>query len=135
MDKDNNIKPWVRNVVAFAIPFNEDGNYRLKSRDDGEVVLTKQVWEDHVLVNHPDVEMNWSHIEKALQEPDDVQQAGDTKIYSKEFAERVAWDNMSVPNPERYKWFIVVIKISNRFIKTIKEKPEIEPIYHEKEDK
>jgi hypothetical protein len=129
MDKDSKIKPWVRNIIAFAIPFDEEGNYRFESRDDGLVTLTKQTWEEHILPNHSEVDMNWSHIEKTLQDPSNIQQAGDVKIYSKEFAERVAWDDMTVPNPEKFKYFMVVIQISNKFIKTIKEKPEIEPIY------
>lgn len=135
MDKDNNIKPWVRNIVAMPIPFGKDGNYRFESKYDGTVTLTKQNWEDHILPKHPEVDLNWKHIEETLKDPNEVSVEDGTRLYYRTFPlhQTILWDN-EITAPTKKPEFTVVVQISNKFILTVLEKKKIPLRHQQKED-
>ena len=135
MDKDNQIKPWFRNIVAFAVPFDEDGNYRVDSKYDGVVTLTKQTLEEHILPKHPEVDLNWTHIEETLQDPDTAVAEGDSRTYYKEFPlHQIEVWNQEITAPAKQPYFTVIIQISNKFIKTIFEQKGIKERHKPKEE-
>lgn len=123
MDKDDQIKPWLRNIVSMAIVFDANDNCKITSKYDGIVTLTKQTWEEHILPKHPEVELNWEHIAETLKEPDNAVAEGDSRIYYKEFPlHQVEVWNQEITAPAEDKWFTVVVQISNKFVLSIYEK-------------
>lgn len=126
MSKEDQIKPWVRQVVAMAIPFDEENKFWIESKYDGLICLTKERWE-HVLTTHPEInlEMNWDKISDTLINPDYVAPENNTRVYYKKFEMEVSFDNKDTLIPEDRKFFTVVIQVKDKYILTIFEQKGI----------
>lgn len=99
------------------------------------MTLTKQTWEEHILPKHPEVELNWQHIEKTLQDPENVSVEDDSRVYYKTFLiHKVEIMQQEVDVLSDKPQFMVAVKISNKFILSIMEKVKVSPRHQLKQE-
>jgi hypothetical protein len=135
MNQDDQIKPWVRQVVAMAIVFDENDKTWIDSKYDGRVCLTKERW-NHILSKHPEsnLEMNWDKISDTLRQPDYAVPENNTRVYYRKFATEISLDNKETPLPKDRLFTTVVVQVMDKFIITIFQDDRIKERHQPKDE-